>query len=257
MNKSIVIHQPNFLPRLKVFIKIAISDEWIIYDNVQYVRREWQNRVFLRDSEQRDVLFTAPICKADYLEKINNILLSNVPLLNEHLHKHFEFNYAKAPYYDWILTYLDEVSTETQNESHLYRYNVACTNIALNSLDLKPQTEYASQMVITSTDRNGKLVELCQKGEGANYICGSGGKSYIDESIFRESDINVLYYDYSKIDKFNALNLSMYRNRSFLDFIAFNGPDVLRDLIIEEQNNQIQGKLNGGFGNGQEDLFIP
>lgn len=29
MIKAVVIHQPNFLPRLKVFIKIAISDIWL------------------------------------------------------------------------------------------------------------------------------------------------------------------------------------------------------------------------------------
>lgn len=75
MTKTVVIHQPNFLPRIKVLIKIMLSDVWVIYDNVQYVRREWQNRVFLRDSQQREVLFTAATQKADFHEQINRILL--------------------------------------------------------------------------------------------------------------------------------------------------------------------------------------
>src|ERR1043165_7383559 len=42
--RSIAIHQPNFLPRLKVLQKLAHADVWCVLDSVQYNAREWQNR---------------------------------------------------------------------------------------------------------------------------------------------------------------------------------------------------------------------
>ena len=46
-NLRAVIHQPNFLPRLKVLQKIAAADIWVVLDSVQYCEREWQNRARL------------------------------------------------------------------------------------------------------------------------------------------------------------------------------------------------------------------
>lgn len=40
----VAIHQPNFLPRLKVLQKLASADVWCVLDSVQYCAREWQNR---------------------------------------------------------------------------------------------------------------------------------------------------------------------------------------------------------------------
>lgn len=240
MNKAVVIHQPNFLPRLKVFIKIAISDSWIIYDNVQYVRREWQNRVFLRDTEQRPVLFTAPVKKADFHEKINSIQLENVSLLNQHLFKHFQCNYSKTPYYKWVELYLDRVKQETRNVYNLSTYNVVCTNIALELLNIEIEEIYSSQIYLTTTERNGKLIELCLKNGSIYYICGSGGKTYINETVFRQAGVNIIYYDYSQISHLDSYTLDYYRNNSFLDFVAYNGPELLRKLIIIEKQNQIE-----------------
>lgn len=240
MNKALVIHQPNFLPRLKVFIKIAISDSWVIYDDVQYVRREWQNRVYLRDAEHRSILFTAPVKKADFHEKINKIQLENVLLLNEHLVKHFQCNYSKAPYYNWVEAYLDSVKQETRNVCDLSTYNVICTNIAFRLLDIKLEEIYSSQIYLTTTDRNGKLIELCRKNGSTYYICGSGGKTYINETVFRQAGVNIIYYDYSQISYIDSCSLDYYRNNSFLDFVAYNGPELLRKLIIAVKQQQIE-----------------
>lgn len=235
MCNSLVIHQPNFFPRMKVFIKIAISDIWVIYDDVQYVRREWQNRVFLRDAEQRPILFTAPIKKANYLEKINNIKLFDITSLNGLLYKHFQRNYSKSPYYKWVLSYLDTIIRETQGITNLSTYNVICTNVALKLLGINIVEDYSSRLGVSTKDRNGKLIELCQKSNSSNYICGSGGRSYIDETVFNEAGINIIFYDYSSISQSDLYDLSYYRNNSFIDFIAYNGPDALLDIICNEK----------------------
>lgn len=240
MCKSVVIHQPNFLPRMKVFIKIAISDIWVIYDDVQYVRREWQNRVFLRDAEQRSILFTAPVKKADFFEKINKIELFDPVLLSKLLYKHIRCNYSKSPYYKWVLSYLEAIDQETINITNLAAYNVICTNMAFKLLGINIVENYSSQLGVSTSDRNGKLIELCQKSKSLHYICGSGGRTYIDENAFKSAGINIIYYDYSKITQSGSYNLDYYRNHSFIDFVAYNGPETLYDIICREKQIQIE-----------------
>lgn len=42
------IHQPNFFLRLSTLAKVYTADIWIILDNVQFTRRDYQHRCYLR-----------------------------------------------------------------------------------------------------------------------------------------------------------------------------------------------------------------
>jgi WbqC-like protein family len=38
------IHQPNFFPRLSTLAKLFTADIWVILDDVQFTRRDYQHR---------------------------------------------------------------------------------------------------------------------------------------------------------------------------------------------------------------------
>ena len=44
MNKKIAILQSNYIPWKGYFDMIAAVDEFILYDDMQYTRRDWRNR---------------------------------------------------------------------------------------------------------------------------------------------------------------------------------------------------------------------
>ncbi|WP_324603507.1 WbqC family protein [Streptomyces sp. SPB074] len=41
------IHQPNLFPRLPTLAKLFTADYWIVLDDVQFTRRDYQHRVRL------------------------------------------------------------------------------------------------------------------------------------------------------------------------------------------------------------------
>lgn len=47
MTTICAIHQPNFLPRLSTVSKLLASDVWIVLDDVQFCRRDYQHRARL------------------------------------------------------------------------------------------------------------------------------------------------------------------------------------------------------------------
>ena len=60
--KTVTIHQPNHLPYLGFFEKMADSDVFILYDNTQYKSEDFQNRNKIRTStEQGWIWLTVPV----------------------------------------------------------------------------------------------------------------------------------------------------------------------------------------------------
>lgn len=49
---KISIHQPNFIPNLGFFYKMAMADKFIILSEVQFEKNNFQNRYFLNKSGQ-------------------------------------------------------------------------------------------------------------------------------------------------------------------------------------------------------------
>ncbi len=52
MSPVVAIHQPNFLPWLGFFDKIAQADVFVLLDQVQFIRRSWISRVAIREGDK-------------------------------------------------------------------------------------------------------------------------------------------------------------------------------------------------------------
>lgn len=69
----VAIHQPNYLPRLRVFSKMAAADLWVFLDSVQHVKREWQSRALL-PSHAGSQWLTVPLrTKGRFFQKIQDV----------------------------------------------------------------------------------------------------------------------------------------------------------------------------------------
>ena len=75
---KVVITQPNFLPWLGYFHQMISADIIIILDNVQYLKREWQNRnrIIYRNGEIK--YLTIPVQKMHQKTLIKEILISDM-----------------------------------------------------------------------------------------------------------------------------------------------------------------------------------
>lgn len=106
----LVIHQPNLFPNIKLLQKICLGSEWLIMDDVQYERREVQNRVKIRklESPSYSKWLTASIKKSDYNAKIKDIYFSDFFDFKIKTYNLIFDYYHKSNYYEFILVYLDK-----------------------------------------------------------------------------------------------------------------------------------------------------
>jgi hypothetical protein len=237
--KKIVIHQPNTFPRLKVLQKILASDLWIVYDNVQFVRREWQNRTklrFLKDP-YNSYWLTVPLEKSTYGKSlINSIKIKNYNLFIEKLYRKLWYSYKNSVYWFQIENYYNKIVESSSSSDLLYKFNTNTILYIFEMLDFKINYTFSSDFFLDGS-KNEKIIKLCKFNNGNIYISGSGGINYLSFEEFRKNNIKI----YSQIwnEKYFSekyLNL-FWKDISFIDFWARFGIDELKSILVDIKLN--------------------
>src|SRR5436305_403835 len=82
--KSVAIVQSNYIPWRGYFDLINSVDEFILYDDVQYTRRDWRNRNVVK-SAGGIIWLTIPVeVKGKYFEKIKHIRVPDSKWARDH-----------------------------------------------------------------------------------------------------------------------------------------------------------------------------
>ena len=72
------IIQSNYIPWIGYFNIISISDNFVFYDEMQYTKRDWRNRNYIKTPEGKKLLSVPVSTKGKYIEKINNITIADM-----------------------------------------------------------------------------------------------------------------------------------------------------------------------------------
>ncbi len=90
------IHQPNYIPYLGLFNKIAQSDVFVFYDIAQYTKEDYHQRNTIKGS-------SGPIRLSLPVSVHLGMTIKEVTFDQRVLEKHwktFEMNYKKAPFFE-------------------------------------------------------------------------------------------------------------------------------------------------------------
>ncbi len=96
--KKIIITQSNYIPWKGYFDSINMVDEFIIYDDMQYTRRDWRNRNKIKTKDGVQWLSIPVEVKGKYFQKINETRINNSDWGKNHWST-ISHNYKKARYY--------------------------------------------------------------------------------------------------------------------------------------------------------------
>ncbi len=192
----IAIHQPNYLPYLGFFDKMAKSDIFVIYDDAQFNKSDFQHRNRIRIYHGWKWL-TVPVEKKRI--PINEIRIKNevstwkgIWWADAHF-KDIEDNYKDAAYYS---EYADELKKIYEKRyDKLVELNMELINFLKKAFDIKTEIVFSSEMDLTSRSTE-RLVEMVEALEGDTYLSGAAGRNYLDTSLFEEKGIRVEFQDF-------------------------------------------------------------
>ena len=82
--KKIAILQSNYIPWKGYFELINMVDEFILYDDMQYTRRDWRNRNKIKTPQGLQWLTIPVEIKGKFFQKINEIKVSEKDWAKKH-----------------------------------------------------------------------------------------------------------------------------------------------------------------------------
>jgi hypothetical protein len=181
------IHQPQYMPWLGYFDKIDKADVFVLLDDVQFKKNDWQNRNKIRTAQEWQWL-TVPVLH-DFGQKIKDVHINNrESWRHDHL-RAIELNYGKAPYF---AQYKDFIHTIYEREWYLLsELNIFVIEQVIGFLGITTPIVRASQYKVTD-ECTQRLIDLCRCEKADTYLAGADGHKYMDMDSFKKSGINLI-----------------------------------------------------------------
>lgn len=197
--KKIAVLQSNYIPWRGYFDMIASVDEFIIYDEVQYTRQDWRNRNKIKTPS--GIAWISIPVGTDINRSIREVLLPSGIWYNKHLTM-LEHNYCKAKYFKEIMPIIRSVYIK--NHKFLSELNCDFIKIICAYLNIRTKISYSWDYVLEGC-KNERLVNLCIQSGATEYVSGPAAQSYIDESLFQKSRIQLTWFDYHNFPSYPQL----------------------------------------------------
>ena len=194
MPKKITIHQPNYLPWIGFFKKMALADIFVILDTVQFSTDSYTQRTRIRTKDGW-MWLTIPIEKKYYFKPIKDI---HLPQSEKWIKKHkmsIISNYSKCEFVDD--KFVDKYYSYFEKFGKLQEFNEQGIFYLKDKFGIKTGIVRANELGIganlKSTDL---LVEILKKVGGDVYISGLGGGKYMEEEKFLMNNIKLEYFEF-------------------------------------------------------------
>jgi WbqC-like protein family len=230
LEKKIAILQSNYIPWKGYFDLIAAVDEFIIYDDMQYTRRDWRNRNQIKTPLGVQWLTVPVQVKGKYHQKIRDTEIDDSGWAMVH-RKALVQNYSRASHFGEIAAWLEPLYL-VESCTHLSRLNRCFIEAVCDYLGIKTviSNSWDYSLLDGKTER---LADLCQQAGGTEYISGPAAKDYIEESVFTERGIKLTWFDYSGYPEYPQLWGEFTHGVTILDLLfncGKNSPRYMRHV---------------------------
>ena len=223
--KKVAIVQSNYIPWKGYFDMIAAVDEFILYDDMQYTRRDWRNRNKIKTPLGTQWLTVPVQVKGKYHQTIRETAISGTDWAAAHW-KALCLNYRRAAHFDAVAERLEPLYLRTEH-SHLSQLNRALIEWVCDQLAITTKISDCAEYVLNG-GKTERLADLCAQAGAGEYISGPAAKSYIDESVFARRGIKVIWFDYVGYPEYPQLWGKFRHDVTILDLLFNCAKDAPR-----------------------------
>ncbi|WP_232429239.1 WbqC family protein [Burkholderia ubonensis] len=229
--KRVAIVQSNYIPWKGYFDLIAASDEFILYDDAQYTRRDWRNRNQIKTPQGVQWLSVPVKVKGKYHQSIRETEIDGADWAPLHW-KRLQQNYARAPHFE---RYADELEALYTSRTYgmLSELNRAMLTWVLRQLEIDTRVSSSSDYELHG-DRTEKLLNLCVQAGATEYLSGPAARSYLDEKLFADAGVAVRWFDYPAYPEYPQQWGDFVHGVTVLDVLFHCGPDARRYALTSK-----------------------
>jgi len=221
--KKAIITQSNYIPWKGYFDSINAVNEFVIYDDMQFTKRDWRNRNRIKTPNGL-MWLTVPVeVKGKYFQKINETKVSDRSWGKKHWNS-IVHSYSKAENFkDYKQRFEEFYLRDSPQYLSQINYNFISLICSILGININISWSHDYKMVEGKTER---LVDLCEQVGATDYYTGPAAKAYMDESFFKQSNINVHYLDYTGYPEYPQLHGDFVHEVSIIDLLFNTGNDA-------------------------------
>jgi len=223
------IRQPGYLPFSGFFKKIQSSDVFVFLDDVQFEKNDWDNRNKIRTSNG-SMWLTIPVMHK-FGQRLNEVKIDNNKNWNRKHLNALKLNYSNAPFFSKYWGKIESILE--QRWEVLIDLNYSLIDYFISELNLPNKTIKSSDLKINASGSE-KLLKICQKLNTSIYLSGELGKNYLNEKIFANANIKIIYEKFEH-PTYNQIYGKFIPNMSIIDLLFNEGPNALE--IIKNTKN--------------------
>ena len=224
---KIAIMQPYFFPYIGYWQLISAVDIFVLYDDVNYIKKGWINRnnILLNKSKH---LITIPLLNVSQNKHINECIISVDDKIINNIIKTINLAYRKAPYYNLVFPTLEKIIKTKGSISDLVLKSVLWIKEYLNiDTEIILSSSIGKNNELKGQD---KIIEIVKKLNGNHYINAIGGQELYDKEIFNNNEIKLNFIKMKEI-KYKQFNNEFVPNLSFIDVLMFNSPEEIKNML--------------------------
>ena len=188
---KLAIMQPYFVPYIGYWQLIKATDEFVIFDDVNYIKRGWinRNRILMNGSPMN---ITMRVKNASQNRKINEIELFDQEEDANKILKTLSIAYKRAPFFMYVLPLLEDILHHpSKNISEFNAYSIMMIADYL-SID----TKFVFSSAIEKDEllkSEMKILDICKRQSATHYYNAIGGKELYHHEAFSDCGIELKF----------------------------------------------------------------
>ena len=222
------IHQPYFLPYLGYFQLINAVDEFLLLDDVTFIKQGYINRNSILVGGKAQ-LISLQINGISSNKLIREHHLSENPIWKNKILKTVQQNYTKAPFFNDVYPIIKRcILHKNNNLSEYLKFQIEQICSYLNI-----KTEIISCSSLRSRNELKKqelVIDLCLKRSAKVYLNTLGGKNLYDKDVFKKNNLELKFIKKNNI-KYNQFKNNFVDNLSIIDLLMFNSHYDISNLL--------------------------
>ncbi len=220
--------QPYLFPYIGYYQLINAVDNFVIYDNVNYIKKGRINRnnILLNNKPH---LITLSLSKVSQNQYINTVKILEDNKSAESILKTIYHAYNKAPYYNIIMPCLENIINN--QELSLHKYLEHSLKEVCKYLGINTNFMLASSILPTSELKGQeKIIEICKKTNAKVYINPIGGQELYNKDEFEKNNLELFFIQKNDFT-YKQFKGDFVPNLSIIDALMFCSKDEIKDML--------------------------
>ena len=227
---KVFISQSNYIPWKGYFDAIHQADVMVIYDCVQYTRRDWRNRNLIRSAEGL-LWLSIPVRVHTRSQLINETEVVTTNWVDKHWTSLYH-SYVSSPFFDDFQQRVLVLYQEAKELQLLSDINYLFLQRILSILEIKTKLIRAPHVDL-SINATQRLVNICKDLGCTTYLTGPSAKNYLEVDRFRKEGIAIEWMNYSNYPTYAQNRPGFEHHVSILDVLFNCGPNARQYVLIE------------------------